>query len=437
MLSSLILSSLSGCRLFNPNATVEMSPNEGDQRPLPSSTPTPTLLITPSITIEVPVNTATVTGTRRPTRTSTPPVWAGFPGPTQTVVETEIPHPLTEIEIPSDVRVTLLLGSDTFYPVVGRTDTIILVFYNPFLAKASLLSVPRDLYVYIPGYGMDRINRAYQLGGIETLMLTLKYNFNVNVDNWMLIHINDFVAFVDDLGGVDVYDPFYLVDEYDGNPPEYHHMYGHEALWYVRKREGTSDIDRNRRQQEMIRALLRKILWGGNLVHLPAWYAKYKNSYRSNLDFVDFVRFIPLALNFGDQSRIQFDQIGWEDVSPWRTSIGASVLLPNREAVVWILDNAMRFVLAPAPYSDLVNTLEAQLTASPIPTDTPTSTPTQTPTETPTPTSTGTPTMTETYTEELTTTATPIASPSPSGTSLQPETTATPTYTSESEIKEP
>lgn len=430
MASSLLLTSLIGCRLFNPPATEEMTPLEGDQGFMLSATPSPTLLITPSIKTEQIANTPTATRTRAPTRTSTPPVWAGFPGPTQTA-ETEIPRPITEIQIPSDVKITLLLGSDTFHPVVGRTDTIILVFYNPLLAKASLLSIPRDLYVYIPGYGMDRINRAYQIGGIDTLMLTLRYNFNVNVDNWMLIHINDFVAFVNDLGGVDVYDPNYLVEEYDGNPPEFHHMYGHEALWYVRKREGTSDIDRNRRQQEMIRALLRKILWGGNLVHLPAWYAKYKNSYRSNLDFIDLVNFIPLALHFGDQSRIQYDQIGWEDVTSWRTSIGASVLLPKREALLWILDNAMRFVLAPAPYSDLVNTLEAQLTASPIPTNTPTSTPSPTQTETATPSPTETLTPSETLDQESPPSMTPTITPSATETTSSEGITSTPTQTSQ------
>ena len=225
---------------------------------------------------------------------------------------------------------------------------------------------------------MNRINQAYPLGGIDTLLLTLEYNFNVQVDNWMLIHINDFVAFVDDLGGVEIYDPQYNLDEYDGNPPEYHHMQGHEALWYVRKREGTSDIDRNRRQQEMIRALMRKILWGGNLVHLPSWYAKYNQSFRSNLNLIDLFNFIPLALNFGDQDRLQFDQISWEQVTSWRTPSNAAVLLPEREAILWKLQSAMSFVLAPESFKDLAQTLEAQLTASPVSTETPTPIPTQT-----------------------------------------------------------
>lgn len=325
---------------------------------------------------------------------------------------------------------SLLLGTDTFNPVIGRTDTIILLFYNPQLAKASFLSIPRDLYVYIPGYGMNRINQAYPLGGIDTLLLTLEYNFNILVDNWMLIHINDFVAFVDDLGGVDISDPQYNIDEYDGNPPDYHHMQGHEALWYVRKREGSSDIDRNRRQQEMIRALMRKVLWGGNLVHLPAWYAKYNQSFRSNLNLIDLFNFIPLALNFGDQDRLKFDQISWDEVSSWRTSQGAAVLLPDQEAILWKLQYAMSFVLAPEPYKDLVRTLEAQLTASPIPTETPTTTPTLTPTLTPS----STPTL------EQSIEATPsdeAQTPTPSLTASSSGLTETPEQPTPSETLEP
>ncbi len=428
ILTSLLTIFLSGC-LFN------MSPQVATEIPQSGWTSTATAELTASIAtenIEQPHQSHTPTNTSIPTQTATPtpPAWAGFPGPTQ-AADTQIPPPFTDIALPSEVKVSLLLGTDTFNPIIGRTDTIILLFYNPQLAKASFLSIPRDLYVYVPGFGMNRINQAYPLGGIDTLLLTLEYNFNVHVDNWMLIHINDFVAFVDDLGGVDVYDPQYNIDEYDGNPPEYHHMQGHEALWYVRKREGTSDIDRNRRQQEMIRALMRKILWGGNLVHLPAWYAKYNESFRSNLNLIDLFNFIPLALNFGDTERLQFDQISWDEVTSWRTPSGAAVLLPEREAILWKLQKAMSFVLAPQPYKDLVNTLEAQLTSSPIPTGTPTSTPTLSPTPTPTP------TPSDTLSEGRPTIITSTASPNPSRTDIHPEITQTSTSTSESETQEP
>ena len=419
--TSLFSMLLAGC-LINRSPQIEL------KTPHPVNTSTGQADKTVTNTIEIvqqATETITPTNTRTPTQTATytPPPWSGFPGPTQPA-DTQIPPPFDNISIPSDVKVSLLLGTDTFNPFIGRTDTIILLFYNPQLAKASFLSIPRDLYVYIPGYGMNRINQAYPLGGIDTLLLSLEYNFNVQVDNWMLIHINDFVAFVDDLGGVEIYDPQYNLDEYDGNPPEYHHMQGHEALWYVRKREGTSDIDRNRRQQEMIRALMRKILWGGNLVHLPAWYAKYNQSFRSNLNLIDLFNFIPLALNFGDQDRLQFDQISWEQVTSWRTPSNAAVLLPEREAILWKLQRAMSFVLAPEPYKDLVQTLEGQLTASPVPTETSTSTPTTTPTQTPT----ATPT----------TSATPTPTAFPSGTMSDPaQPTGTSSSTGESETVTP
>ena len=405
---------------------------------MPVWTNTPSASSTPLIAIQNSVQNnetqpPTITTTPTHTSTPTPPAWAGFPGPTQTA-DTQIPPPFTDISLPSEVKVSLLLGTDTFNPVIGRTDTIILLFYNPQLAKASFLSVPRDLYVYIPGYNMSRINQAYPLGGIDTLLLTLEYNFNIHVDNWMLIHINDFVAFVDDLGGVDIFDPQYNIDEYDGNPPDYHHMQGHEALWYVRKREGTSDIDRNRRQQEMIRALMRKILWSGNLVHLPAWYAKYNESFRSNLNLIDLFNFIPLALNFGDTDRLQFAQISWDDVTSWRTPAGASVLLPDRQTILWKLQNAMSFVLASQPYKDLVQTLEAQLTASPVPTETPTPSPTQTIT----PSLTSTPSPSATLTTTNSTEEVPLdLTPSPSPTVVDTAETQNSNQPIESQTLEP
>ena len=427
LLVSLIAVFLSGCLFKSPSKTTVDTPS-------PGWTKTPSASATPLIATQNSVQTnetqpSTITTTPTQTATPTPPAWAGFPGPTQTA-DTQIPPPFTDISLPSEVKVSLLLGTDTFNPVIGRTDTIILLFYNPQLAKASFLSIPRDLYVYIPGYNMNRINQAYPLGGIDTLLLTLAYNFNVQVDNWMLIHINDFVAFVNDLGGVDIHDPQYNIEEYDGNPPEFHHMQGHEALWYVRKREGTSDIDRNRRQQEMIRALMRKVLWGGNLVHLPAWYAKYNQSFRSNLNLIDLFNFIPLALNFGDQDRLKFDQISWDEITSWRTPGGAAVLLPDPDAILWKLQNAMSFVLAPEPYKDLVHTLEAQLTASPIPTETPTTTPTLTPTLTPS----STPTL------EQSIEATPsdeAQTPTPSLTASSSGLTETPEQPTPSETLEP
>lgn len=409
--------------------------------PTPTQNHAPTTLhslTTTSTRTKVPSSTPTPQNSPTPTPTNTLPVWGDFPGPTTTVV-TPIPAPFQEVTLPPAVKVTLLLGTDTVAPYVGRTDTIILVLYNPTLAKASLLSIPRDLLVYLPGYDMDRINRAYPLGGIDLLASTLKYNFNVDIDRWALVHLSDFVAFIDDLGGIDIYVTQPISDAYSNIPAGNQHLSGHQALWYIRVREGSSDIDRNRRQQELLQALLQTILRGGNLVHLPAWYAKYSGSIVSNLTLNDLFAYIPLALQLGDQNRVQYAQIGWQDVTPWRTSGGASVLLPKRDSIQGLLESALLFVQNPSPYSELAQTLAAELTTSPTPTITPTPTPSPsaTPTETPTltPTETLSPTLTATATPDLSeTTASPSPEPTPTMETTpspgpSPSTTITPCLT--------
>jgi polyisoprenyl-teichoic acid--peptidoglycan teichoic acid transferase len=415
--------------------------NQGsiDESPLPipiEINPTVTLSnsisATSIITTTQDINTSQDPHTATPTLTPTPPAWQGFPGPTTTSV-TEIPPPTRGFQIPPEVKVVLLLGTDTVLSRVGRTDTIIVVFYNPVLAKASLLSIPRDLLVYIPGHEMERINKAYVLGGMDLLGLTLQYNFNIMPENWLMIHLSDFVAFIDDIGGVEITVPNNL-SQTGSFPPGDYLLDGHAALWFVRERSQTSDIDRNRRQHEMIKAITRKILRGGNLVKLPFWYAKYSQSVVTNFTLLDLFNYIPLALQFGDQNRVQYSQIGWDDVTTWRTSGGASVLLPKPDRVQQLLENAIAFVTNPSPFSDVAQTLAAELTASPTPTITPsptstnTDTPTITPTETVTPSETPSPTATNSLTETplvvtLTQTAEPETNsetPQPSQTSQEP-----------------
>jgi len=354
--------------------------------------PSPTLLGMNSLTATPPRQTPT------PSLTSTPPAWEGYPAPTTPTV-TAIPPPFRGIQLPPEIKVTLLLGTDSDSPYVGRTDTIILLLYNPELAKASLLSIPRDLFVYIPGYSMERINLAYPLGGIELLLLTLEYNFNLVPEDWLLVHLNDFSRFIDDLGGIDITISTPVKDEWCGDIPAGDlHFNGFQALCFVRTRTGSSDIDRNRRQQEMIHALTRTLLREGNLVHLSEWYDKYQSSIVTSMTLPDLISYIPLALEFGDDSRVHSSQIGWEQVIPWNTAPtgGKSVLLPLRQAIESLLQNVITFLLTPASRSDLVLTLEAELTASPTPPATPTPTDTLSPTWTETPTPTNTPLETTT-----------------------------------------
>lgn len=277
----------------------------------------------------------------------------------------------------------LLLGSDREAPAIGRTDAILLVLYNPETAKASLISIPRDLFVYIPGYSMQRINAAYELGGIELVNQTLQYNLGIQASQWAIIHLDDFSRFVDDLGGVEVEVLTPVHDPWCEVPQGKVYMNGYLALCYVRSRTGNSDLDRNRRQQEMLQIILIELVHGGNLARLPEFYTRYQDTVRSNLTLEDLLYNIPLLLQLGDTNRLSFFQLGWNDVIPWQAPPNnMSVLLPRRDMISALLGRAINFVMTPQPPSELAPTWEAELTASPTSTLPPTpemSTPTPSP----------------------------------------------------------
>src|SRR5690606_37912946 len=156
-------------------------------------TPPPTVTSVPTIT-----ETPTPGPSRTPTNTSTPsPVPTDTPVPTETPTSvpqsnpflpnygtpekyltatppTPIPTPVPRWEIPASVTNILLLGSDNAIGSgVGNTDTIIIASVNTDSKTVSMVSLPRDLWVYIPGRTMHRINTALPLGGVQLLKDTI------------------------------------------------------------------------------------------------------------------------------------------------------------------------------------------------------------------------------------------------------------------------
>jgi LCP family protein required for cell wall assembly len=172
-------------------------------------------------------------------------------------------------------RVNVLLvgvaGGDNVAP--DLTDTIIFTSTDTNNHEIDMFSIPRDLYLEIPGFGYNKINAAYSLGknydsaggGIETLEDTVTKVVGQPVDYYVKIDFDGFVEAVDLLGGVDVvvekdiYDYLYP-DGYGGYQifaltagPQ--HLDGETALMYARSRQTTSDFDRARRQQQIMWAM--------------------------------------------------------------------------------------------------------------------------------------------------------------------------------------
>jgi LCP family protein required for cell wall assembly len=247
-------------------------------------------------------------------------------------------------------RVTvLLLGTDTRPSEQGyrtRSDTIMLLMLDPVTKQASMLSVPRDLYVDLPGRGLNRVNTAYVYGGGQLAVDTIEYNLGVHVNYYVVVNFNVFVTLVDEIGGIDIYvpkeirDPTYP-DENFGYDPFYisagqHHLDGATALKYARTRHADNDYERARRQQAVVLAIRERILSLDMLPTLvqraPALYATLSDSIKTDMTLEEMISLALLAEDIPEEN-IRTGVIDSQYVVGYYTPEGASVLIPNRESI--------------------------------------------------------------------------------------------------------
>jgi polyisoprenyl-teichoic acid--peptidoglycan teichoic acid transferase len=272
--------------------------------------------------------------------------WGEYAGPS-IWPDVEVPEPVGLLSHPEGQVNILLLGSDQRPNDGGfRTDTIQLLTINPADGSAKLTSFPRDLYVYIPGYTVQRINTAMGWGGFEALSLTMEYNFGVHPDYYVLTNFWFFRDVVDSIGGITVYASQNMCDQRDGY--ESYCVYqgstwmdGETALWYVRARYSSGDIDRGRRQQEVLQAMFNQMLNLNALVRAPELYEIYKNDVTTNLDFGILSSLLPVASHLADTQELGRYTIGDSQVYDWTNTNGAMVLVPIREEVMKIMNQVI------------------------------------------------------------------------------------------------
>ena len=259
--------------------------------PVPSATPTSAPQFAPSLDISEPQ-----------------PIREGISTPA-----TAIPTAVPRYDVPSETTNVLLLGSDA--PVgdngVKRTDTMIIVSINRDGPTASMVSLPRDLYVYIPGGTMNRLNAAITLGGVELLKQTILYNFGIPIHYFAQVDFEGFAEIVDSIDGVDlavtcgfrdwrIKSPELDPEEEDNwyvheLEPGIHHMDGDTALWYARSRLLSNDFDRGRRQQQLLRAMLNQGVDLNLVPQVPALWATYNDTVDTDMDIGRLLQFASLA----------------------------------------------------------------------------------------------------------------------------------------------
>jgi len=260
------------------------------------------------------------------------------PAATPPAAETSITRvtPMAVRPAAGDLNV-LLLGCDRALPS-WRTDAIIVVAVRPQAGFVAMLSIPRDLWVAIPGWGEERINAADYHGeivngagrGPALVAATLQENLGIGVDVHVRIRFDGLVRVIDALGGVDVTADRAYPDI--GVPAGPQHMDGELALAYARDRTYTSDLDRGRRQQQLLLAMRQAALRPATLARLPGLLAALPDVAETDLSPGQTVSLAGLALRLKPE-RYRTRTLDESLVRGWTTPQGAMVLLPDRARI--------------------------------------------------------------------------------------------------------
>ena len=233
----------------------------------------------------------------------------------------------------------LVLGVDTRpddEEMGSRTDTIMLVQVVPKTGDVKLLSVPRDLLVEVQPGVKDRINAAYNYGGIDQTITALENYTDVPIDHYAIIDFEGFSEVISAIGGV-------KVDVGHGEFPEKWHLGegvqrlgGRKALFYARYR-GTpgGDLDRMERQRELVAALRSKALRWNTVKKMPETIKVIDQNVQTDLGVDDAISLGRALIRQGRHARMTSEQLKG---TPETLPNGNEVLVPDDEANDTILD---------------------------------------------------------------------------------------------------
>jgi LCP family protein required for cell wall assembly len=341
----------------SPSAAAEATRSEpatpapADTAP-PPPTPTPAATATPTSVPQVaPTSVVQGTGSMR----------EGVPTP-----PTAIPSPVPTFEMPEGVTNILLLGKDANadgQTTDTRTDTMIIVSVNRETQTASMISLPRDLYVYLPGRIMSRLNTAVTLGGPDLLKQAILYNFGIPIHYYAQVDFDGFKQIVDLLGGVEMavscpledwrlkspeLDPL-LEENWERFKLEagIHQMDGDLALWYARSRLTTTDYDRGRRQQQLLHAMLNQGVDLGLVARAPELWGAYSEVVETDMDIGRVLQLASIAPAVAEAGLQHLYLAG--KMQAWSVpESGAAVQLPVWEGENMMQDTFRRLFLPPA-----------------------------------------------------------------------------------------
>ncbi len=267
----------------------------------------------------------------------------------------------------------LVMGIDLRCDEEGptHTDSMMVLTMDPVGLSAAALSLPRDLWIEIPGFGANKINQAYFLGeaydypggGAALAVETVEAALGVPIDYYAAVNFQGVVDFVDLIGGITIdvaqdiedpdypdncygYDPFYL------NAGE-HELSGEQALKYARTRATAGgDVDRAGRQQEVVLAARDKVLRLDMvprlIVQAPQLWQSFQRNVETNLTLEETLQLGLLAQDI-PRENIRTEVIDFDYVYNETTLDGQQVLVPDRESIRTLRDQLFAPPAIPTP----------------------------------------------------------------------------------------
>ncbi|MGO4927795.1 LCP family protein [Fundicoccus sp. Sow4_F4] len=189
----------------------------------------------------------------------------------------------------------LLLGVDTGdlgRSDHGRSDVMMLLTVNSTTELITVTSIPRDAYVMIPGYYMDKINHAYAFGGPELSMQSVEQWFDIEIDNYIAVNMAGLKEVIDAVGGIDVVSPTsFSISGYDFSAGEAITLDGDKALAYVRERYTSGgDYGRQERQRQVVQGLISKMASFDSILNFQSVYSTMSSNIETDLGFLNLVQ---------------------------------------------------------------------------------------------------------------------------------------------------
>ncbi len=233
----------------------------------------------------------------------------------------------------SDIVNVLVMGTDSRDVTLdrGRSDTMIVVSYNSKTGEVKLTSLLRDSLIYIEGVGWNRINTAYFYGGVGLAVNTVNQIYNLDIQQFIVIDLNGVKSFFDYIGGVELTftdEELYLYNQYWGTEltAGTYQCDSKMIMTHMRNRDVGTDFERTRRQRDVIKAVVDKIIGGKSAAEIYDIVDYTFGLIKTNIPATDLIGYAASVLGNASKLSISSQNVPYSDAFQYGRYNGMSII---------------------------------------------------------------------------------------------------------------